>query len=106
MTFTTPLGSFKWLWDSVIAVVDDFAIGTATVEEHMTKVIEVVCTLAEKGFSVKVEKMHLFVKEFIFLGHLSTETGLEATDHLIEAVKICQYRRLTRKIRRSNFARF
>ena len=112
MTFTTPLGSFsyvrlpfglatagalfqrymnqvldKWLWDSVIAVVDDDAIGTATVEEHMTKVIEAVCTLAEKGFSVKVEKMHLFVKEFIFLGHLSTETGLEATDHLIEAVK-------------------
>ena len=42
---------------------------------------------AEKGFSVKVEKMHLFVKEFIFLGHLSTETVLEATDHLIEAVK-------------------
>ena len=56
MTFTTPLGSFsyvrlpfglatagalsqrhmnqvldKWLWDSVFAVVDDVAIGTATV---------------------------------------------------------------------------
>ena len=31
--------------------------------------------------------MHLFVEEFIFLGHLSTETGLQATDHLVKAVR-------------------
>ena len=43
--------------------------------------------MAEKGFSVKVEKMHLFVAEFIFWGHLSTEIGLKATDHLVKSVK-------------------
>jgi hypothetical protein len=73
--------------DTAIAVVDDIAIGTDNVEEHLVKVTEIISKLAEKGFSVKVEKMHLFVEEFIFLGHLSTETGLQATDHLVKAVR-------------------
>jgi hypothetical protein len=31
--------------------------------------------------------MKLFVKEFVFLGHLSTPDGLMPTDHLVKAVK-------------------
>ena len=62
-------------------------MGSDKVEPHMKLVTDVICTLAEKGFSVKAEKMKLFVKEFVFLGHLSTPEGLMPTDHLVKAVK-------------------
>lgn len=112
MTFTTQLGSYsyvrlpfglatagalfqrymnqvldKWLWNQAIAVVDDVAIGSATVEEHMKLVVNILCTLAERGFSVKAEKMKLFVKEFVFLGHLSTPEGLMVSGTLTEAIQ-------------------
>ena len=112
MTFTTPLGSYsyvrlpfglatagalfqrymnqvldKWLWNEVIAVVDDVAMGSDTIEEHLELVINVMCVLSQKGFSVKASKMSLFVDEFVFLGHKSTPNGLEATDHLVKAIK-------------------
>lgn len=80
----------KWLWREAIAVVDDVAIGTDDVESHVPIVTEIMCMLAEKGFSVKAEKMFLFVKEFVFLGHLSTEEGLKPTDHLVKAVQDMQ----------------
>ena len=101
MTFVTTMGSFsyrrlpfglatagalfqkymnacleKWLWREAVAVVDDVAIGTDTAEEHMVVLTNIVATLAKRGFSVKAEKMSVFAKEFIFLGHLSTPTGL------------------------------
>ena len=65
---------------------DDVAIGTDTAEEHMVVLTNIVATLAKRGFSVKAEKMSVFAKEFIFLGHLSTPTGLRATDRMVEAV--------------------
>ena len=76
----------QWLWQEAIAVVDDVAIGTETVEQHMKVVVDIVTTLAKRGFSVKAEKMKLVVEEFEFLGHLSTPTGLRATDRMIEAI--------------------
>jgi len=112
LTFVTAVGSYKyirlpfglatagslfqrymnkcldeWLWREAIAVVDDIAIGTETIESHLEVVIKILCHLTERGFSVKAEKMRLFVDEFIFLGHLSTPDGLRATDSLVEAVK-------------------
>ena len=42
----------KWLWNEVIAVVDDVAMGSDQVEPHLKLVTGVICTLAEKGFSV------------------------------------------------------
>jgi transposase InsO family protein len=112
MTFTTQLGSYsyvrlpfglatagalfqrymnrcldKWLWNEAVAVVDDVAMGSDDKDHHMRLVTEIVCTLAEKGFSVKAEKMKLFVDEFVFLGHLSTPDGLKPTEHLVAAVK-------------------
>jgi len=112
MTFTTPIGSYKyvrlpfglatagslfqrymnqcleqWLWRELVAIVDDVAMGTDTIEEHIPLVTNVFCRLTEKGFSVKAEKVKLFVKEFVFLGHLSTPEGLRATDRLVEAIK-------------------
>ena len=111
MTFVTTIGSFsykrlpfglatagalfqrymntcleQWLWQEAIAVVDDVAIGTETVEQHMKVVVDIVTTLAKRGFSVKAEKMKLVVEEFEFLGHLSTPTGLRATDRMIDAI--------------------
>ena len=65
---------------------DDVAIGTDTAEEHMVVLTNIVATLAKRGFSVKAEKMNVFAKEFIFLGHLSTPTGLRATDRMVEAI--------------------
>ena len=111
MTFVTTMGSFsyrrlpfglatagalfqrymnacldKWLWREAVAVVDDVAIGTDTAEEHMIVLTNIVATLAKRGFSVKAEKMSVFAKEFIFLGHLSTPTGLRATGRMVEAI--------------------
>lgn len=69
-----------------MTIVDDVAIGTETVEQHMKVVVDIVATLAKRGFSVKAEKMKLVVEEFEFLGHLSTPTGLRVTDRTVEAI--------------------
>ena len=36
---------------------------------------------------MKAEKMKLFVKEFVFLGHLSTPEGLMVSGTLTEAIR-------------------
>ena len=36
---------------------------------------------------MKTEKMALFKKEFVFLGHLSTPEGLKGTERLTEAIR-------------------
>ena len=111
MTFVTTMGSFsyrrlpfglatagalfqrymnacleKWLWRVAVALVYDVAIGTNSAEEHTVVLTNIVATLARRGFSVKAEKMNVFAKDFIFLGHLSTPTGLRATDRMVEAI--------------------
>ena len=67
-----------------MAVVDDVAIGTDTAEEHMVVLTNIVATLARRGFSVKAEKMNVFATYFIFLQQMSTQTGLRATDRMVE----------------------
>ena len=112
LTFSTPVGSYSyvrlpfglatagamfqrymnhvldpWLWRDVIAVVDDVAIGSNTVEEHLEMITRVINTLGEHGFSAKVKKVKLFAEEAIFLGHLSTRDGLQTTGHLVQALR-------------------
>ncbi|EGB04300.1 hypothetical protein AURANDRAFT_67346 [Aureococcus anophagefferens] len=64
----------RWLWTDVVAVVDDVAMGSSDEEHHLRLVTDVVCTLAAKGFSVKAEKMQLFIK----LGEMDTN-GLRSS---------------------------
>jgi len=112
MTFTTPLGSYsyqrlpfglatagalfqrymnrvldRWLWREAVAVVDDVVMGSDTVEDHLPVVSSILVTLARHGFSVKTEKMSLFAREFVFLGHVSTEQGLRVSDTLLKAIR-------------------
>ena len=80
-----------------MAVVDDVAIGTDTAEEHMVVLTNTVATLARRGFSVKAEKMNVFATDFIFLQQMSTQTGLRATDRMVEAISKKAHARRSRR---------
>ncbi|MEM9369321.1 MAG: reverse transcriptase family protein [Planctomycetota bacterium] len=111
VTFSSPLGTYSYLrlplgvkpaggffcrqlqndlgdylFRDVFVFVDDVLIGHADRKRHILVVMEVFCRLASKGYSVKPKKVNLLVDEFVFLGHVSTPTGLKPSPSTVEAI--------------------
>ncbi|MEM1013837.1 MAG: RNase H-like domain-containing protein, partial [Planctomycetota bacterium] len=78
----------KWLYQSIIAYVDDVLIAhpAGQLKEHIQVVVDAFSELAMKGWSVKPNKFKLLPETFVYLGHLSTPTGIQPTDAAIRAI--------------------
>ena len=55
---------------TLLVYIDDLIIVSASLEEHLTRLAEVLGRLRQHGLKLKPKKCNLLQREVVFLGHL------------------------------------
>ena len=68
-------------------LIDDFAVASATAEEHKTHLYAVLSKLQKAGITLNREKCAFFVDEIEFVGHRINGSGICADERKMAAIK-------------------
>ena len=79
------LGQYRW--KTCLVYLDDIIVFSRTAEEHIRHVEEVLTTLQDAGFSLKLRKCEFFAETVDYLGHVIRPERLQVAQQKIEAVK-------------------
>ena len=79
------LGQYRW--KTCLVYLDDIIVFSQTAEEHIRHVEEVLTTLQDAGFSLKLRKCEFFAETVDYLGHVIRPGRLQVAQQKIEAVK-------------------
>ena len=110
--FSTPFGSFKWLrmpmgltnspptfqslmeivlskliWKTTVPYLDDCIIFSATAEEHLHRLREVLERFRAANLKINPLKSEFFRMKVQFLGHIISKKGLQVDPEKVSAVK-------------------
>ena len=73
--------------DNVVCQMDDILIYSETLDDHKTKVREVLAKLQAAGITLNKEKCQFSCTEVKFLGHLINEDGIQADPEKTSAIR-------------------
>lgn len=71
----------------VLVFLDDLIIFSKTLEEHESRLVQVLTRLKEYGLKLSPEKCKFFQKSVRYLGHVVSENGVETDSEKVEALK-------------------
>ena len=74
-------------WTICLLYVDDIICFSKTVEEHITRLDEILSRIREAGLKLSPGKCKLFQREVAFLGHIVSESGISTDPEKVKAVK-------------------
>ena len=77
----------RYRWKSCLVYLDDIIVFSKTKEDHVQHVKEVLSTLKEVDFSLKLKKCEFFTQTVDYLGHVIHPGRLEVAKKNTEAVK-------------------
>ena len=64
-------------WSTCLVYLDDIIVFSMAVEEHLTRLADVLTRLRQAGLKVKPSKCHLMKKSVHYLGHVVSSEGVE-----------------------------
>lgn len=73
--------------EEIFIFMDDVIIYSATLEEHMRKLREVLQRFKKAGLILQTEKCHFLRRKIVYLGHVISEDGVQPDPDKIRAVK-------------------
>ena len=73
-------------WSTCLVYLDDIIVFSTTVEEHLTRLAEVLTRLRQAGLKVKPCKCHLMKKSVHYLGHVVSSEGVETDPAKIQCI--------------------
>lgn len=71
----------------VLVFLDDLIVFSETLEQHETRLLNVLNRLKEYGLKLSIEKCKFFQTSVRYLGHIVSEKGVETDPQKIEALK-------------------
>ena len=74
-------------WTTCLLYVDDIICFSKTVDEHISRLDEILNRIREAGLKLSPNKCKLFQQEVVFLGHIVSETGVSTDPQKVRAVK-------------------
>lgn len=78
-------------WVTCLIYLDDVVIYSKTVEEHLSRLGDVLSRIQKANLKLKPEKCHLFQQEVKFLGHVVSGRGvLPDPDNIDKVINNCQ----------------
>lgn len=81
----TVLAGLKW--QCLLVYLDDICVYSNTFEKHLTALELVFVRLDTYQLRLKASKCNLFQEQFLYLGHIVTQTGVQTDPKKIEALK-------------------
>jgi hypothetical protein len=69
-----------------LAYIDDVIIHSATVEDHLDHVEQVLALHAKFGMKLRLNKCHMFQKEVEYLGHLVSKEGIKMIPTYVDRI--------------------
>jgi hypothetical protein len=73
-------------WTSLLVYLDDVCIFAKTIDQHLERLEEAFHRFRQYNLKLNAAKCHVLQKEFTYLGHIVTETGIKADIKKINAV--------------------
>ena len=73
-------------WKTLLIYLDDVIVHSATFEDHIERLGEVLSRLRKAGLKLKPSKCHLMQSEVLFLGHVVGQEGVRTNPKLVKAV--------------------
>ena len=74
-------------WQIAMLYIDDIIVYGTTVEQHLDRLGQVLDRLRQAGLKLKPKKCTLLSKQVEFLGHLVSESGIQADPAKVDKVK-------------------
>ena len=74
-------------WQICLIYIDDVIIFSKTLEEHITRLTEILGRLKAAGLKLKPKKCYLFQHKVTYLGHVVGHDGVETDPSKVEKVK-------------------
>ena len=74
-------------WTTCLLYVDDIICFSKTVDEHISRLDEILNRIREAGLKLSPNKCELFQGEVVFLGHIVNEAGVSTDLEKFRAVK-------------------
>ena len=74
-------------WKTLLVYIDDLIIVSSNLDEHLTRLAEVLQRLRQYGLKLKPRKCNLLQKEVVFLGHLVDSEGVRTNPALVKDIK-------------------
>ena len=74
-------------WKTLLIYLDDIIVFSATVEEHLDRLGDVLKLLRTAGLKLKPAKCNFLNQEVLFLGHIVGAQGIQPNPQLVAAVK-------------------
>lgn len=81
---TTVLGDLNW--NEAVVYMDDILIFSATRDEHINRLNNVLNKIKESGLKVNPEKCRWMLQETKFLGYIINENGIKTDESKIDAI--------------------
>ena len=73
-------------WSTCLVYLDDIIIFSTTIEEHLSRLADVLTRLRQAGLKVKPSKCHLMKKSVHYLGHVVSSEGVETDPAKIQCI--------------------
>lgn len=74
-------------WVTCLVYIDDIIIFASTVDEHLTRLGQVLDRLRRANLKLKPRKCHLFKREVAYLGHVVSDKGVATDPEKVNKVK-------------------
>lgn len=71
-------------WKEVLVFIDDLIVFSKTLEEHETKLMQVLKRLREFGLKLSPEKCKFYQTSVKYLGHIVSQNGVETDPSKVE----------------------
>lgn len=74
-------------WKTLLIYLDDIIIVSASFQDHLDRLSEVLERLEQHGLKLKPKKCHLLQKEVLFLGHIVNQHGVQTNPMLVHDIQ-------------------
>ena len=74
-------------WKTCLIYLDNIIVFSETIEEHLSRLTEVLTRIRDAGLKLKTSKCHFFKREVVFLGHIISESGISTDPAKIESIQ-------------------
>ena len=88
-------------WTSLLVYLDDICVFSRTLEHHLTRLEETFARFRSYNLKLNAAKCHVLKREFTYLGHIVSDTGMQADPKKIEAVVKMPTPKCTKQLRAS-----